>query len=318
MKLSPLSAQPSHNLESANATAASSSLQPSIAQLKMAHHVSVCVIPPSPFPSGQQQRDSTCAWEPIMQCRRELQDPQYYRWPPHINLLYPFLDISPLLKKEPPNETVRDGASECGTLDWENDDDGLMQTIIQTLADACSTCEPFQVELAKFGTFGGKQRGVLWLDPEIITTTKIDTRERANPLIDLQATLAQSFPQYSTASRPFRPHMTVTHTATLNSAHAAEQHVQRWWRSVSFTVDRIHLLHRAGPDDPFRCVAHVALGENAAAPRATVYSPPKAFDGMPAVEEDWVQTSRKALQQRRRKSARIKRRSTTSGSSPDD
>lgn len=30
-------------------------------------------------------------WEPIQQARTDLKDKGLYRWPPHINLLYPFL-----------------------------------------------------------------------------------------------------------------------------------------------------------------------------------------------------------------------------------
>jgi 2'-5' RNA ligase superfamily len=50
------------------------------------HHLTVCMVPPE---------SSDWAWEMITRCRTELRDPGLFRWPPHVNLLYPFLDIRP-------------------------------------------------------------------------------------------------------------------------------------------------------------------------------------------------------------------------------
>ena len=42
----------------------------------------VCVFPPPEYRE---------VWETISQMRQQLKDPGYHQWPPHVNLLYPFL-----------------------------------------------------------------------------------------------------------------------------------------------------------------------------------------------------------------------------------
>ena len=65
-----------------------------------------------------------------------MKDAGLYRWPPHANLLYPFLETG-------------DAAA-------------------PKLRRAARKIAPFRVRLASTGVFGGKRRGVLWLRPEVV------------------------------------------------------------------------------------------------------------------------------------------------------
>ena len=102
------------------------------------HTMTVCMVPPAQYKS---------AWEAVTKARTELKDPGLFRWPPHANLLYPFLNIDP------------------------NSDDTMHEEKLQLLGQAVSQCEPFRVALDTFGTFGGKSRGVLFLHPRSFEIT---------------------------------------------------------------------------------------------------------------------------------------------------
>merc|ERR1712060_885932 len=105
---------------------------------KKLHSVTVCMVPPPEY---------QYVWEVLSDMRQQLKDPGFYRWPPHANLLYPFLELGP--------------------VDDSDDDNNLdnIQQIVQKLQTATIQCSPFTVTLNRFGTFGGKKRGVLWLNP---------------------------------------------------------------------------------------------------------------------------------------------------------
>ena len=65
-------------------------------------------------------------WPPIQQTRTSLQDKGIYRWPPHINLLYPFVPF--------------DAFDEAASL----------------LGAALEQVEPFDVTLDSLDVFGGR------------------------------------------------------------------------------------------------------------------------------------------------------------------
>ena len=67
------------------------------------------------------------AWLPIQQARESLRDKGLYRWPPHINLLYPFV----------PEEHFAQAAD--------------------ALAPAAAATPPFELTLDTFGVFGGRR-----------------------------------------------------------------------------------------------------------------------------------------------------------------
>ena len=76
------------------------------------------------------------AWGPIQALRLQLRDSGLYRWPPHINLLYPFVPV----------ECFSDACSR--------------------LAESLVHIEPFDVTLAELRLFKRKTSATLWLCPE--------------------------------------------------------------------------------------------------------------------------------------------------------
>jgi 2'-5' RNA ligase superfamily len=129
------------------------------------HHWTVCVVPP-PSPSTKP------VWGAITEARTRLRDPGLFRWPPHVNLLYPFVDCSARSRRSDSAATAKQ--------EEEGDDPALGKTepsfssarsivrqdVLDKLRKACEQIEPFTVELRHLGTFGSAKRGVLWLDPQ--------------------------------------------------------------------------------------------------------------------------------------------------------
>jgi len=131
-------------------------------KLQKVHHSSVALIPPD------------ACWGPIQAVRLELRDKGLYRWPPHINLLYPFA---------PPGQQMEDALAD--------------------LAAAAAAVPPFDLRLDTLGTFGGRTRGVLWAAPS-------DPRQLA-ALVALQDALQSAAPFFGDQQRVggggFVPHM---------------------------------------------------------------------------------------------------------------
>lgn len=96
------------------------------------------------------------AWSPIQATRESLQDKGIYRWPPHINLLYPFLP--------PP----------------------ALAEAVSLLAPALEAIEEFDVTLDALGIFGGRARGVLYCH----ASSPVETER----LCELQAALQGALP----------------------------------------------------------------------------------------------------------------------------
>ncbi len=217
-----------------------------------------------------------------MAVRRECKDPGFYRWPPHANILYPFL--SPVYKSG----------------DEESKDDQRMKfrnEIENHLKKAAMKCEPFDVTINTFGTFGGKQRGVLWAYPMSKYVKPRDIDEE--PLINLHKLLVQQFPicidQRKTGS--FHPHMTISHYATNADALAAKEKVESEWESMSFRANEIYLLEREGDDGQFKIAATISLGVDS---EVNFHDPSIPFSAMPELEEKWVRDERIIMKNRRR------------------
>ena len=211
--------------------------------------------------------------------RQQLKDPGFYRWPPHANLLYPFLDSS----------SKEDGEEE--------------QPILEGLQQAASQVEPFRVTLSHLGTFGGQKRGVLWLSPEATDDS----------LFRLHSHLLEAFPicRDGTSTPSFTPHMTLSHFETLQDALVAQQRIEADYEQLlpqlEFDLDRIYLLRRQGDGGQFLRVAEVGLGKQG---RSVTWDPPLAFPDMPVTEEEWVYEERMKLKKRRNNNGRGKRGSS--------
>ncbi|KAL3939943.1 MAG: hypothetical protein SGBAC_005429 [Bacillariaceae sp.] len=222
--------------------------------------------------------------------RRTLQDPGYYRWPPHANLLYPFLELGNV-KKDPESRQSN------------------LEDIVAKLQMSMRQCPPFRIQLRQFGTFGGKQRGVLWLDPESFplknnTNESSSSSSEVAPLIQLHSVLEETFPscqaQGQKSNNGFTPHMTLSHFENLEAAKAA-QDLLSIPNKLEFVLDRIYLLERLGDDGQFLRVAEIGLGESSSvlSPKEAMFDPPAPFPEMPTSEEEWVHEERMKLKSRR-------------------
>lgn len=234
------------------------------------HHVTIAMVPP---PENAQS-----VWRIVNDMRRQMKDPGFFRWPPHANLMYPFLNIPP------------QHAAEQGTI---------FEETLEKLHSATRQIEPFSVRLQELGTFGGKQRGVLWLKPD----SSIDGQSA--PLLELHEKLEQAFPMCKdqTKGGRFTPHMTISHFENLQDALAAKETIEKDYKdalsgsTLDFMVDRIYWLHRQGDEGQFLRMAEIGLGADSTV--KGLLRPPEAFPEMPVKEEEWVYEERMKLKARR-------------------
>ena len=267
-------------------------VEPKPPKLAKLHSMAVCMVPKS--------KDAT-VWEAITRARTELRDPGLYRWPPHANILYPFLDIQP---KNPTSDAVDAGKMSDAVVDAVK---------LNLLSDAVKKCEPFRVVVDSFGTFGGRNRGVLYLEPRSSACcgssspdNVVDQRGDDNsvqPLIQLQALLQEVFPECpdQVRSGTFTPHMTLSHFSSLQDALEGQKKLETWWKPLEFDVEEIYVLKRVGDDGQFKILATLPLGNHGGASMVQVYDPLLAFPGMPLEEEDWVREERMQLKVKGRK-----------------
>jgi len=222
----------------------------------------------------------TSVWEAVTRLRTEQKDPGLFRWPPHVNLLYPFLDVKITDEHE-------------GSIHQEK---------LMLLAQATEQCEPFRVSLDSFGQFGGKSRGVLWLRPrsfELSENADSTERDVVEPLIRLQSALFQHFPECADQIKQgnFTPHMTVSHYPSLEKAVEGQAHAETWWSPKEFDVTEIYLLKRVGDDGQFQIMATLPLGRTEK--QMQLHDPPIPFPDMPMEEEEWVREERMKMKVRR-------------------
>lgn len=148
------------------------------------HQSAVAVVPPRE------------AWGPI-QAIRQRHDRQFRRWPPHVNLLYPF----------------------CTPDQFDE--------VLPRLVAACLHTPPFQVTLAEFRFFRHSSRkATLWLAPE----PKED-------LVRLQAALQAACPGCDDLSRfaaGFTPHLSVGQAGSAGEAERLQVTWQRTWEPIRF------------------------------------------------------------------------------------
>lgn len=218
------------------------------------YHTALAIVPPSA---------ATACWDQVQDTRRTLRDKGFYRWPPHVNLVYPFVES--------------DRFEELAVL----------------LTRELAVVEPFDVQLERFGTFGGGKKGVCYLVPGT------DPSDRINRLYErVHGVVSQLMPCPEVAR--FIPHMTVAHTPTAGDARAAAEATEPHWHPTSFHVEEIYILLRSPPDDQYSIACRIPLGvglERADdAPTAPTIAPPlERFEKMPTEEEEWVKDIAKQL-----------------------
>ena len=186
--------------------------------VRFVHHSTIAIVPPS-------ATTDAWVWDRCQGTRYKLRDRGYYRWPPHCNLIYPFIDP-----------------------------DNVKQSL-SALTEAAATIEPFTITLSTLDTFGGYNRGVLWLDPVVLDEGK------QSSVYDLQSSLTKALRSVHGTNIPinsrFRPHMTLCHYPTLSAARAVADDLADEWSTspVHFDVREVYIMERRGDDGQFR-VAH--------------------------------------------------------------
>lgn len=253
------------------------------------HSMTICMVP------SPKYKD---VWEKITKARTELRDPGLYRWPPHANILYPFFDIlAPKLSND--NMMERDE---------------IINKKLISLQSAIQKCEPFRVSIDSLGTFGGNNRGVLYLVPDSFRDESSCSQQDnlhcdEQPLLQLQSLLENSFPECNDQRKngKYTPHMTLSHFPSLESAVEAKEIIKKWWTIIEFEVNEVYLLKREGDGGQFKIVATLKLGDmvntisnnDQTTKNIEIHDPPIAFPDMPKVEEEWVYNERMKLKERR-------------------
>lgn len=312
------------------------------------HSLTVCLVPPSPCgqvvdiddeETGGKDRGDTDAWQAVTEIRLALMDPGFFRWPPHINLLYPFVQE---------DQTFQLNNDEIATNKRHIDRLSATSTaILQKLRRATQKVEPFWVslDLDTFGTFGDSTRGVLWAYTSSFrqchnTSVFQGVQEITShePIIELQFLLEQEFPMCSESlkKRQYIPHMSMSskfdsvdhaktagtellsrNTTTKRSDDDGERTVNDS-KSASFWCNQIYLLERDGDHGQFQRRATIALGNRTSDfPNNGIllHNPPKAFSGMPPFETSWVRTELQILKAKRRKNRKNRGRRRAFGES---
>jgi len=173
------------------------------------HRLALVVLPPRAL------------WGPIQALRRR-RDRQWRRWPPHVNLLYPFHEEA--------------GLAPC----------------LPRLRRALAALSPFVARLGPVGVFSHRHgRHTVWLAPEPATAWR-----------ELHAAVRSACPELDDLDRfpgGYTPHLSVGQadagSVPLLRAEAAALRGLGWW------LDRVVVLLRgAPPDDRFRQRALIPLG----------------------------------------------------------
>mmetsp|Transcript_1769 Transcript_1769/g.3332 ORF Transcript_1769/g.3332 Transcript_1769/m.3332 type:complete len:318 (-) Transcript_1769:141-1094(-) len=292
---------------------------------KRVHHTALAIVPPV---------DDIDCWTRLNDLRCRCRDKGFYRWPPHINLVYPFIDSSEFA------------------------------LFAEQLTHSMAKTAPFEVSLSRMDTFGGKNSGVCWLDPctdkanignkdasPYETLSKLHARITSvldGTEEDVKSDSGGAEPK-KLPPRQFRPHLTFNHSPSLAAATAIVETERDDWTEVSFQVKELYLLERRQPDDQFRVVATVPLGvelrtstvlekpierieercnvdgsdhidsmngeggeeevvsREDVIPSAEFFSPAMKFPLMPDTEEDWVKDVTRSLNRSRNSGDRTKK-----------
>jgi poly(A) polymerase len=178
------------------------------------HHTAIAVVPPD---------EDAAVWEQLHDIRYRRRDKGFYRWPPHVNFVYPFVDVPD------------------------------MEIVVPNVCAALAGIQPFDVTLSDFGVFGGKRSGVCWLSPEPLD-------KLCNIYATLECCLNLMEGESERSCRPFQPHMTVSHYASKQPAVAAADEERLRWSPVSFPLRELHVISRDSPDGQFSVMWRIPLG----------------------------------------------------------
>jgi hypothetical protein len=180
---------------------------------------------------------------------RRAHDKQFYRWPAHINLLYPFVSS--------PSEPGEPG---------EGSNPILKHDIRVRIERAVRNIQPFRISLSADppGIFHHSQKSkTVWLPP---TTHYVQ---------DLHVALQAELLDVNADRRPFEPHLSVGQARTQNGADKLSAEIKNsvsdflsrtGWRegapiALDWYVDKVCVIERKGYRDRFRVIGTIELGK---------------------------------------------------------
>ncbi|CAD7696183.1 unnamed protein product [Ostreobium quekettii] len=188
------------------------------------HKSAVCLIPPR------------WLWDEVQQVRC-FNDPAFVRWPPHINLLYPF---------------------------WEDSGDNF-SAAAERIAGALSGLRPFEVVLSDFQHFQHSRSCTAWVGPG----------EGRDGVLRLQEALRREFPLCDDLSvdrtrgiTSFAPHLSLGRWRSAGDVRTAVGALRGTMAPVKFRVEEVAVISRVGFETPF--VVRYAVGLGGAGPAGPV------------------------------------------------
>ena len=247
-------------------------------KMNKVHHTTVALIPPP----GE-------VFDTLMKTRLLLDDVGYYRWPPHVNLLYPYIENK--------GHQFQDSA--------------------EALALALSNIQPFEVELSKFDVFGGNNRGVLWLKPTAVIND--DGEGALDQMKRLQAACESAVPictdqRLKGREKGYIAHMTITHYESIEEARETAARLQESWEPLRFTVNEVCMMERKGADGQFKIIYRIPLCGDEPIKEE---SGGKKIDGMPEKQPQWI-IDKKKIRNEKKKGNNVRRSSLRMSRRPPD
>ncbi|KAH7128491.1 2'-5' RNA ligase superfamily-domain-containing protein, partial [Dendryphion nanum] len=221
-----------------------------MSRLKTASHLShkcaLVLLPPSSI-------------APPIESVRRIYDKHFARWPPHVNLIYPFL-ASP--SDASLSEHI-DGNIGKTQRSLKSETQRRIQKVIRQHP-------PFKVNLRTdpSNVFShSKKSKTVWLDPE----------PELDALSQLQAALQAEFAECDADVRPFRPHLSVGQASSDKGALALVEEMKDSIRAflsensdqkgissslaLNWEVDQVFVIERIGFHGRFNIIGTVDLGE---------------------------------------------------------
>lgn len=214
----------------------------------LSHKSSLVLIPPSSIA------------KPIETLRRKY-DKQFHRWPPHINLIYPFLSSPsnsadsevPSLSQDIESLKIGERADSEPPKSFSSNTPQLRDDIRSRIYSVVKNAHPFSISLhadppGKF--VHGKRSATVWLNPSDQYTRENSNMLGVHPvsgsqnligtLRHLQALLQSEFSECDADNRPFTPHLSVGQAAGARGAEELS-------KEVKSVVERF--LHDRGDED---------------------------------------------------------------------
>ncbi|CAF3680828.1 unnamed protein product [Adineta steineri] len=162
---------------------------------------------------------------PLIEEYREKYDPSFNRWPPHINILWPFFDLT----------------------GCEDDEENILVPLRMLL----SHCESFNAEVNQIDTFIENN----------ISFMKLNDKSKDN-VKNLYEQIKNLFPQCCTNKRnSYNPHMTIAQFENEGQRNEA-QSTLTLNKPFEFPVQYLYILQRSLDDDttPFQITYQLPLG----------------------------------------------------------